>query len=253
MHVPLPKPLHGWREFAGEVGIIVLGVLIALGFGQIVEQWQWHQDVGSARQAITDELVAAAGQGAERIAVEDCLRDRIGELSARLKSTDGQWTADPLPPAPGAQFAPHWDNRALGRVYSVPLRGWSQDAWDTAKSTGAIGHMRHEEVADYSAIYAEIAGIRDFQREELPLESKLAYLSTDQRLDNSTRTDALGTLGQLDALNAVIAGLSSLMIDEVKGLHLHVDRAVTSEQLKQLIEAERRDRGSCVRNVQIRF
>ena len=31
MHFHLPKPLHGWREFAGEVGVIVLGVLIALG------------------------------------------------------------------------------------------------------------------------------------------------------------------------------------------------------------------------------
>lgn len=25
MHFHLPKPLHGWREFAGEVGIIVVG------------------------------------------------------------------------------------------------------------------------------------------------------------------------------------------------------------------------------------
>jgi hypothetical protein len=31
MHFHLPKPLHGWREFAGEVGIIVVGVLIARG------------------------------------------------------------------------------------------------------------------------------------------------------------------------------------------------------------------------------
>ena len=37
MHVHLPKPLHGWREFTGEVGIIVLGVLIALGAEQVVE------------------------------------------------------------------------------------------------------------------------------------------------------------------------------------------------------------------------
>ena len=36
MHLQLPKPLHGWREFAGEVGIIVLGVLIALGLEQLV-------------------------------------------------------------------------------------------------------------------------------------------------------------------------------------------------------------------------
>lgn len=30
----IPTPLHGWREFAGEVGVIVLGVLIALGAQQ---------------------------------------------------------------------------------------------------------------------------------------------------------------------------------------------------------------------------
>ena len=31
------KPLRGWREFSGEVGIIVLGVLIALGAQQVVQ------------------------------------------------------------------------------------------------------------------------------------------------------------------------------------------------------------------------
>lgn len=36
MHFHLPKPLHGWREFAGEVGIVVFGVLIALGAEQVV-------------------------------------------------------------------------------------------------------------------------------------------------------------------------------------------------------------------------
>ena len=34
MKVPSIKPLHGWRTFWGEVGIIVLGVLIALGAQQ---------------------------------------------------------------------------------------------------------------------------------------------------------------------------------------------------------------------------
>ena len=30
MHIHLPKPLQGWREFLGEVGIIFIGVLLAL-------------------------------------------------------------------------------------------------------------------------------------------------------------------------------------------------------------------------------
>ncbi len=37
MHFHLPKPLHGCREFTGHVGIIVIGVLIALGAEQVVE------------------------------------------------------------------------------------------------------------------------------------------------------------------------------------------------------------------------
>ena len=37
MKLSVPKPIHGWREFAGEVGIIVLGVLIALGAQQVAE------------------------------------------------------------------------------------------------------------------------------------------------------------------------------------------------------------------------
>ncbi len=93
MEVHLPKPLHGWREFVGEVGIIVLGVLIALGFEQLVDQWRWHREVGSTRQAIANELVEAANQGAMRIAVEDCLRDRIGDLAAKLRASNGRWTA----------------------------------------------------------------------------------------------------------------------------------------------------------------
>jgi hypothetical protein len=253
MDVHLPKPLHGWREFVGEVGIIVLGVLIALGFEQLVDQWRWHQEVGSTRQAIANELVEAANQGALRIAVEDCLRDRIGELSARLNKTNGRWTADTMPLAPSAQPTPHWDNRSMARVYAVPLVGWSQDAWDTAKSAGVLDHMGREEAASYSAVYGEIAGIREYQNQELLLESNLSFLSADQQLDDRSRNDALGKLGQLDALNATNAGLGSLILEQVKTLHLHVDRTSSAEQLKQQIASARRWRGNCVKDVRVQF
>jgi hypothetical protein len=253
MHVHLPKPLHGWREFAGEVGIIVLGVLIALGFEQLVEQWRWQKEVGSTRRAIANELVEASTQGAMRIAVEDCLRDRIGELAASLNASNGRWTADPLPLVQNAPLTPHWDNRSMGRVYAVPLVGWSQDAWDTAKSAGVLDHMSRDEAASYSAVYGEIAGIRDFQNQELLLESNLSFLSADQRLDDRSRNDALSKLGQLDALNATNAGLGSLIIEQMKGLHLDVDRTTSAEQLKQEIARARGWRGNCVKDVRVQF
>ena len=45
MHFHLPKPLHGWRVFVGEVGIIVIGVLIALG------TQQWSRSSSGARRS----------------------------------------------------------------------------------------------------------------------------------------------------------------------------------------------------------
>ena len=56
MHFHLPKPLHGWREFTGEVGIIVLGVLIALGAEQAVEMLHWRSKVAEFRSAENIEL-----------------------------------------------------------------------------------------------------------------------------------------------------------------------------------------------------
>ena len=113
--------------------------------------------------------------------------------------------------------------------------------------------MSREEAASYSEVYGEIAGIRDFQNQELLLESNLSFLSSDQQLDDRSRNDALGKLGELDALNATNAGLGSFIIDQMKGLHLHVDRASSAERLKQEIASARKWRGNCVKDVEVQF
>lgn len=247
------RPLHGWHEFIHEIVIVVIGVLLALVGAELIENWRWQWQVQSTRQSIANELAENANEAAGRIAVEDCLRDRIAELAGRLKASNGRWTADPMPLGPTAQPTPHWENRAMGRVYAVPLVGWAQDAWDTAKSSGIADHMSHEEVSSYSDIYGEIAGIRDFQNQELMIESSLSFLGGDGQLDISSRNDALAKLGQLDALNTTNAGLSSLILDQLKGLDLPVDRARASAEWKGMIAAARQWRGTCVKDVQVRY
>lgn len=65
MHVHLPKPLRVWREFAGEVGIIVIGVLIALGAEQVVDLCQWREKVDRAEGAMRIELGSCSAQQAK--------------------------------------------------------------------------------------------------------------------------------------------------------------------------------------------
>ncbi|HEX3423490.1 MAG TPA: hypothetical protein VHS33_08845 [Sphingomicrobium sp.] len=84
MHFHLPKPLHGWRELAGEVGIIVLGVLIALGAEQAIETIHWHGQVTEFRQAVDAELADDWAAYQYRINEEPCVKRRIGELQQWL-------------------------------------------------------------------------------------------------------------------------------------------------------------------------
>jgi hypothetical protein len=61
MHIHLPKPLHGWREVAGEVGIIVIGILIALGAEQAVEAIHHRSQVHEMTAKLHDESLENQG------------------------------------------------------------------------------------------------------------------------------------------------------------------------------------------------
>lgn len=103
MQVQLPKPLHGWRAFAGEVGIIVLGVLIALGAGQLVDAWQWREKVRRAESSMRLELAEDNGpQAYGRLLIGKCLDQQITRIrdGAGTESPDQlrQWTAAYTPP-----------------------------------------------------------------------------------------------------------------------------------------------------------
>jgi hypothetical protein len=84
MHFHLPKPLHGWRAFVGEVGIIVIGVLIALGAEQLVEAAHRKQEAARADASIRSELAFNLGRLESRTTIHSCVDRRIEEIQALL-------------------------------------------------------------------------------------------------------------------------------------------------------------------------
>src|SRR4029078_7149687 len=80
MHFHVPKPLHGWREFAGEVGIIVIGVLIALGVEQVVQTVHDRRVADESRRAINLELGEITGDLSKRVRTEPCIVRRLNEV-----------------------------------------------------------------------------------------------------------------------------------------------------------------------------
>ena len=95
MHIHLPKPLHGWREFAGEVGIIVLGVLIALGAEQLIQTIHSQQEVAEFRSAVDLELATTLAAYRYRLDQEPCVKRRLGELRKWLDASRAGTTLAP--------------------------------------------------------------------------------------------------------------------------------------------------------------
>lgn len=81
MHIHRPKPIHGWRQFFGEVGVIVLGVLIALGAEQAVEAIHWHREASEFEDGIRYELADTLAAFKYRADQSACVDRRLAELT----------------------------------------------------------------------------------------------------------------------------------------------------------------------------
>jgi hypothetical protein len=72
MHVHLPKPVHGWRAFFGEISVIVLGVLIALALEQSVEALNWSRKVAQAEVRLAADLKDDTSYAAQYSILKPC-------------------------------------------------------------------------------------------------------------------------------------------------------------------------------------
>jgi hypothetical protein len=142
MNFHVPKPLHGWREFAGEVGIIVIGVLIALGAQQIVQDFQQRSDASEARLAVRGELEVNMSRLASRAAQKHCVEQRMEEIQALLDKAAN----NPSIATPG------W----IGRP-----QYWSMQTvrWDAIAQSGRAALLPADDLADYGALYSWMGNI----------------------------------------------------------------------------------------------
>jgi hypothetical protein len=146
MHFHLPKPLHGWREFVGEVGIIVIGVLIALGAEAVVQNRQWHDKVAAAKESIDSELNTQLDYSEEVMALSRCAPQFVDALESAIL---------------------RHDSRAIGKLHDtqppfVP-RPWRSTAWQAAMSTEVADHFERGELAQYAFMSNSFEDVRRAQ------------------------------------------------------------------------------------------
>ena len=157
MHFHVPKPLHGWRELVGEVGIIVVGVAIALAGEQAVEWLHWRSVVSETRQALNRELADDLGAMQSRADEAQCMSRRLSELTTVFRRhSNGQPLA--LKASLGQPQFPHIES----------------NVWETVVSDGTASHMPLDIRLRYSRFYAGIFWFRDKTDEESEAWSHLS-------------------------------------------------------------------------------
>jgi hypothetical protein len=245
MHFHLPKPLHGWREFAGEVGIIVLGVLIALSAEQVVESIHDRQLAKVAENDIRAELAYDSAFAAERIAIGDCMRASIRDLQQRLVASGDSWPGlqgEALSGAPKVQ--PASSLFASAPPLGSPHRLWPTSAWSSATSSGALRQGTRNRFFKFAALYAMVNWLDKRQEAEIADYTRLMPFDVPQKLDASARMQLLTALGSVDADNADAERLAAVFVTAARRNGIPPDPA----WLQRIVRQEAEHRGACVKH-----
>ena len=239
MHFHLPKPLHGWRAFAGEVGIIVIGVLIALGAQQLVENYNSRRQLEDTNRRLAVEVIGNLRVAHERLIINQCQKDRIAELRDQLTAPGSQWKAST------AKFGTGVYDDVLAPVYRGPSRTFPQDAWRAAISSGVLNYGGADRVQDISRLYSMIAAMEAIQTAEASDAALLGDLAFDGPLSAEGRRDDLKTLSRLNNANAKLVFFAHELITDAA----ISDFALSGRDKEPWLKFQRTFRGSCVVDV----
>jgi hypothetical protein len=185
MHFHLPKPLHGWREFAGEVGIIVVGVLIALGAEQLLQSWHWGRETEATRQALREEAGDNLHAAALRMELSPCIDRRLQEI--------------------GAIFADHAAHRPirLARPIGRPVSYYgSTDTWQVEVASQALSHMPLDEKIRFSTAFSNFQNLNSVLRIEQDSWLRLDVLDAPDQLQDGDWPPLRQAYAQANSLNA---------------------------------------------------
>ena len=206
MHLHLPKPVHGWRAFAGEVGIIVIAILLALGAEQLVESSHWKHQAEKGQQAIDLELSHAAGVFEERLLVQPCLDRRLKEVDARLRDARRTGRIDDI-----------------GEVGRPPSRPIENEAWSTAVSSGLLQHFSQTDRNTLSILASQIASYdQDIGEEQRAWATLRMIERSPGPMSDGILSEASATVARLQFqtwMNGLVAGQ---MLDQIKAIKVSV-------------------------------
>jgi hypothetical protein len=206
-----PKPIHSWRELFKEVGVIAIGILIALGGEQTVEWLHRRGEVAEARKALRSEIAENARFARTSVEQERC-------LSARWDLYAAWANGGPRPPP------------SSGRPL-FPLR---TGVWEVVRS-GAAAHMPLEERLAYAGFYDMVEANRRNNEQEGSVLLRLAGEHAIVTLTPAEARRVLEDVAQARVWGTVHSSNGLLMVETAKAMD--IDPAPMSARSRETLVA----------------
>lgn len=85
MEIHKPKPVHSWRELDSEIGVVVIGIVIALSGEQFLERLEWRHKISRAEDQMRVEMAGDDGpEVLQRLALADCIDHGLADIRAHF-------------------------------------------------------------------------------------------------------------------------------------------------------------------------
>lgn len=175
MEIHKVKPIHSWRDFLKELGTIVLGIIIAIGLEQVVEDWHWQQEVKVARHAIAAEIAADnENLFAFRVAITPCVEKQLSQVEAILTALESGSDIKKIPLLPARPPA------------SALIR---DNEWQSERASQALTHFPRAELALMSRYYGQFEDFKSWEAQEADAWPQLSVLQ--RPLTGITKSDLI--------------------------------------------------------------
>jgi hypothetical protein len=171
MHIHVPKPIHGWKQFFNEVFVIAVGIGIALGGEELLASWREHHTADKSLEAIRHELAINLGRMNSRVETERCLTGRLNQIAQFIDPPNG---VNPTRPS--------W----VGRPQTWNMQ---TSAVEAARSYGSLTVLPYGDQTAISLTYASMAQFADIEKDEQWAWAELRSISDDRNLSDSDKAE----------------------------------------------------------------
>ena len=230
MHIHVPKGLHSWGAVAREIGVITVGVLIALFLEQLLEDREWHRKVQAAEAGMRRELFWDNGpQIYQRAAMHPCAVRQLDRIRDAVEHGKGR--------------------EEIGRLidgYWVQFVTYDSLAHEAANDSVVAAHIEQEERNAFDEAYAPMPLMDHTSAQEAADLARLRALKrTGGPLEQYEEAEVLAGVEALRNDDRMMWVSAKSAFDAMHKLHGRLDPA----RLKLFMDNARDHYGACVKDL----